>query len=252
MKIHVLSSSSKGNITYIDCGKDKILIDVGLSMKKIEEKLNDLNTSLSEINAIFITHEHTDHIMGLSVILKKYKIKTYINKKSFIAIENKLDNVDKNLFNFIDEQDIKVGDVDIKSIKVSHDANNCFSYVLKYNEYKLTYITDTGYVNNVLKEAMLNSNAIAIESNYDYEMLMLGSYPPIIKNRINGKKGHLSNDDCIKILYHTYSINLEKIYVLHISQENNNVEVVKDKFDKFKKYIFSKYNKEIDVKIIEN
>lgn len=252
MKIHILSSSSKGNITYIDCGEYKILIDVGLSMKKIEEKLNELNTSLSEINAILITHEHSDHIMGLNVILRKYNIKTYINKKSFLTVESKFENVDRNLFEFIEEEEIRIGDIDIRSVKVSHDASNCFSYILNYNNYKFTYITDTGYVNNVLKEAMLNSNAIAIESNYDYEMLMLGSYPPVIKNRINGKKGHLSNEDCIKVLLNTYSNNLEKIYVLHISQENNSVSKVKDKFMKLKRYIYSKYEKEIDVNIIEN
>lgn len=246
MKISVLGSCSKGNSTYIQCGDKKILIDVGFSMKKINEKLGILGTNLSEIDAILITHEHSDHINGLGAILRKYGIKTYINKKSFLAIREKIGNIDKNLIEYIENNKFFIDDVLINPLELSHDAYNCYGYTIEYRDYKFGYVTDTGYINNVVKHACMKCNAIAIESNYDYEKLMLGNYPNYLKERIHSKYGHLSNEDAMKFIKNVISNDLKKIYMMHISQENNELEII----EKHIENLYNKDNYDVNIEIV--
>lgn len=250
MEVAVLGSCSKGNSTFIKCGNTKILIDVGYSMKKIKEKLEEIDESIEEIDAILITHEHSDHVGGLGAILRKYNIPTYINYGSYVAIEDKMFKIDNKLFNYIDEGKFRINDINITSLKLSHDANNCFGFKIEYKDISMGYVTDTGYLSNVVKEELKNIDIIAVESNYEYENLMLGSYPANIKSRINSKKGHLSNLEALRLLKQIASDKLKKVYVMHISQENNDIGLILNNMDIFKKYVYDEYKVDVDIDVI--
>lgn len=225
MKISILGSCSKGNSTYISTGDTRLLIDVGFSMKKINEKLLENNKTLDDIHAILITHEHSDHVLGLSAIMKKYpNIQIYMHFNTYLAIGNKLNGVDIKQIKFIEEGIFYINDTKIEAVSLSHDASFCFGYTVMYNGIKMGYITDTGYISNLVKFAYKDCNVLAIESNYDYEMLITGNYPQYLKSRIHGKRGHLSNEEAIKFIEYIYNSKLDKVYLMHISQENNSIE----------------------------
>ena len=224
MKVAILGSSSSGNSTFISVNDKKILIDVGFSMKKLNEKLSQINENLENIGYIFITHEHSDHIKSLGSILRKYDISVYIHRNSFESIKDKIGKYDLKKINLLDDREIFLDDLLIKNFDLTHDASHCLGYSFEINEKKFTYITDTGYVSKTMKLNCLNSDILAIESNYDLDMLMNGSYPWDIKNRIKSKFGHLSNRDTlnlIKSIYEDNSCKLKKVFLMHLSEENN-------------------------------
>lgn len=221
MRISILGSSSSGNSTFVEVGNVKILIDVGFSLKKTIEKLEEINEKLENIDAIFITHEHGDHIKGLGPIIRKYNISVYIHRKSFNALVDKLGKYDKQLINFLDERRVYLGNAVITNFDLTHDASHCLGYILEENNKKFVYITDSGYVSKIMEISCQNADVLAIESNYDLDMLMSGSYPWDTKNRIKSKFGHLSNNDTLNLLKKVYSNKLKKIYLMHLSEENN-------------------------------
>lgn len=226
MKISVLGSCSKGNSTYIDTGDAKILIDVGFSRKKVNEKLNEIGESLENIDAIFITHEHSDHVQGLPVIMKNYDVDVFMHKHTYKALKSKLNDFSKRI-KIIENGMFKYKNNRIEAILLSHDANACLGYTITNNIAKFGYITDTGRVDNIIRLAYKDCNILAIESNYDRELLAISSYPQSIKDRIKSNYGHLSNEDAIKFIQHVYNQYLDKIYLMHISKENNSIEKIK-------------------------
>lgn len=228
MKFSVLGSSSSGNSSFIEVGDAKFLIDIGFSLKKMEEKLNEIGQSLDLIDAIFITHEHIDHVKCMGPLLRKYNIPIYIHRKSFEVIENKIGKYDINKIKFLDERDIIIKNSYITNFDLTHDSAHCLGYTFSERNKKLVYITDAGYVSKIMEINALNADIIAIESNYDLDLLMMGKYPWDIKNRIKSKMGHLSNKDTINFLKKVISDKLKKIYLLHLSEENNIPAIVKE------------------------
>lgn len=215
MRVVVLSSGSKGNTTFIESGNTKILIDAGNSCKYIVNSLKGIGIEASELDGIFITHTHSDHIKGLKVFLNKYNIKVYCSVKMM----DELDFVSN--YELISEGVISLGDLNINIIKTSHDVSESFGYVLENNNKSIVYVTDTGYINNKYFPILTNRNIYIFESNHDIEMLNNGSYSFDLRKRILGDKGHLSNYDSALYLSKFIGSDTKCVMLAHLSEENN-------------------------------
>ena len=224
MKFSVLGSSSSGNSSFIEMGNKRFLIDAGFSGKKTLEKLESINRNINDINGILITHEHSDHIQGLGVLSRKHDIPIYISRQSYGCIREKIGKIEEKNLNFI-EQDLIFGECFVKSFDVMHDAERCLGFSFEYNNKKLTYASDIGFADKVVKENFRDSDVIVLESNYDLNMLMNGPYHWNLKNRVKSKNGHLSNGEAAKLIMEVATSRLKKVYLLHISGDNNTPEL---------------------------
>lgn len=224
----VLASGSTGNSTFIETEKGSVLVDVGLSCKKTDETLNQIGRSLQDINAIFITHEHSDHIKGLKVIAKKYDIPIYANAKTWDAIERKdiiIRSEQKFHFNPLEEKEI--AGLNVQSFNVSHDAVDPQFYTFSQNNKKISLITDTGYVSDTMKGIIRESDVFLFESNHDVDMLRMGRYPWNTKQRILSDVGHVSNEDAAHAMKDVITSNTKRIYLGHLSLDNNIKELAR-------------------------
>lgn len=215
MKVSVLSSGSKGNTTYIETKETKILIDAGNSSKYILNTLTELNINPQEIDAILITHIHSDHIKGLQVLLKNINPCVYMTEKMRLY----LDYI--NNYKIIDEDIIEIKDLKINVIKTSHDTDDSVGYIINNENKSIVYITDTGYINQKYFDILKNREIYIMESNHDIEMLNNGKYPFELRQRILSDKGHLSNYDSAKYLSKFIGNKTKYILLAHLSEENN-------------------------------
>lgn len=215
MKVIVLASGSRGNCTYIEYNNTKILIDIGLSCLALEKTLNNYGVSSYDLDAILITHTHSDHVKGLKTYVKKHDTPIYMSG----LMEEDLDfNIDS--LSYIDNPTIQIKDLVINVIKTSHDTTDSNGYIVTGDK-GLVYITDTGYINKKYFNAIYNKDIYVFESNHDIELLMNGKYPHHIKTRILGDRGHLSNKDSAYYLSHLIGDNTKHIILAHLSEENN-------------------------------
>lgn len=221
MLVSVLASGSKGNSTLIQTEKLNILVDAGMNLKYIREKLEDIGIGLCDINYIFLTHTHKDHIGALSTFVKKYKPIVCMGRKMFEDLEYLKDYED--IIILLDSLDLEELHVDI--INTSHDASESKGFIFTSNNSSLVYITDTGYINNKYFNKIYNKNMYIIESNHDVEMLMHGKYPKWLKQRVLSDKGHLSNHACSLYLSKLIGNNTKKVILAHLSHENNTEEI---------------------------
>ena len=219
MDIVVLASGSKGNVSYITSSTTKILIDIGLNLKSVESKLDEINVNPSSIDAIILTHTHSDHICGLKMFIKKYNPKIYLSAKMYNELTFDLDNYE------IIDNEFKINDIDIKVFKLSHDTSDSNGYIISSNNKSIVYITDTGYINNKYFEMLKNKEIYVIESNHDVKMLMNGNRPYYIKQRILGDSGHLDNTKCSNYLANFIGNKTKKIILIHLSEDNNTSEI---------------------------
>lgn len=237
MQISVLGSGSKGNSTFIEVEGLKILVDAGFSCKKTEERLEKIGKKLSDISAILLTHEHSDHINGAGIIARKYDIPLYITSESFQVAEEKLGKLDKTLIKFIDKDFILENKLKVSPFDVMHDAERTVGFRIESElNKKIAISTDIGCINNIVREAFKDIDAMVIESNYDYNMLMNCPYPWELKARVKSRNGHLSNNDCAKFIKEMYEDKIKKIFLAHVSKDSNNPYIIKrtldDEFDR--------------------
>lgn len=227
MKICQLASGSKGNSCYIESKETSILIDLGINCKETERKLQNINVDPKKIEAIFITHTHSDHVDGLRVFTKKYKTKVYITEKMLKELDGKIQD-----YEFI-EKETTIKDIKITAFKTSHDAEDSNGYLVESDNKSLVYITDTGYINIKNHKLLKNRNIYILESNHDVDMLMNNPhYPYHIKQRILGDKGHLSNKDSAYYLKKFIGDNTKYIVLAHLSEHNNTDELALQEFNK--------------------
>lgn len=216
MKVKVLASGSKGNCTYIECDDTKILIDAGISYQQIKASLEEINVSINDIKILLLTHSHNDHIKGLSTLLKKTNITLFLAASVYEDIYKKI-----TIDNFhIIEDEFVLGKIEIKPFHLSHDVS-CYGFIISHNNKELVYITDTGYLNKKYYPMLSNKDIYIIESNHDEKMLMDGPYPFILKQRIIGDKGHLSNLTTARILSNIIGPKTKYVFLAHISEHNN-------------------------------
>lgn len=219
-----VASGSSGNCIYVGSDDTHILIDAGISKKKTEIGLNANNIDLKDISAIMITHEHIDHINGLGVISRKYEIPIYATEKTIIEIENnkKIGVIPQGLFHIVTEDEhFAVGDLDICPFKISHDAIQPVGYRVGCNGKSVAVATDMGKYDDYIIDNLSGLDAIVIEANHDVRMLLAGSYPYHLKQRILGDKGHLSNETSGRLINEILHDQMKHIMLGHLSKENN-------------------------------
>ena len=212
MKVSVLASGSKGNCTYIETAQTKILIDLGTSSLYVERALKEMQVDPHDIQAIFLTHTHVDHISGLRVFLKKYHPTVYLTA---IMREELQQTLVLNDYQYI-ESEVIVDDLSIQPVKTSHDTEDSQGYVLESAGHSLVYLTDTGYLNVQNHPLLMDKEMYVIESNHDVNLLMSGRYPFHIKQRILGDRGHLSNDQCAYYLAKLIGSHTKHKPILHL------------------------------------
>lgn len=224
MKLASISSGSKGNCILVENKDTSILVDAGISKKRIEEGLEFFEKKPDDINGIVITHEHSDHIKGLGVLLRKYKIPVYGTEKTirYILNSSSLGKIDSDLFYVIrPENNFAIGDVELMPVHISHDAVDPVCYRFSAGDKSCAVVTDLGEYDQRLVSYMQKLNAVLIESNHDIGMLQTGPYPYHLKQRIWGSKGHLSNETCGRLINDIISDDLRHIILGHLSEENN-------------------------------
>lgn len=221
-KVSMLASGSSGNCTYIETPKRKILVDCGLSGKKIQALMNQVGRDLAEVDTVLVTHEHRDHVHGLGVLARRYGFDVYANEATWRAMPTTIGEIkteQKHIFEM--GEVLTLGDVDVQSFGVSHDAAAPQFYSFHYENKQFVMLTDTGYVSDRLRGLLKNADAYLIESNHDLELLRMGRYPWSLKQRILGNHGHLSNDDGALAVAEMIGDNTKRIYLGHLSQDNN-------------------------------
>ena len=222
MKIYILGSGSKGNSTLVQVGNKNILIDVGFSFKSLTEKLKQINVFLKDIDYVFITHDHSDHISGLKVLLNKTNAKVYIDERIISSYDYILGR--ENVVKLLDENVIE-GNILVKSVPTSHDATSSCGYLIECDNESMVLVTDTGYIHEKHLSYLKNKNYYLIESNHNVEMLRNGRYPIKTQQRILSPEGHLSNEYSAMYMTKLLGEDTRKIVLCHLSEENNTEEL---------------------------
>lgn len=226
LRVCSLYSGSSGNSTLIAGEKSKILIDCGVSAKAEEMALYNVGVRAESIKGIFITHEHSDHIKGVGIMSRRYNIPIYANEKTWEAMETKIGDVSLSCKRVIKtNSEIYIDDMCISNFNTSHDAADPVSYTVTKNDKKVSILTDTGYVSKDMMNAIVGSQLVLLESNYDTDMLAGCTYPLSLKQRIAGRKGHLSNNMCSETILRLMDSNIKYILLSHLSKESNTPDV---------------------------
>jgi len=218
-----LYSGSSGNSLLVETENSKILIDAGMSCKKIEEALHSIEVEPSSINAILVTHEHSDHVKGISTISKKFDIPVFATKETFDAMPTHTEKISEKNINFFNPSEkFYIKDLEILPFSIPHDAANPCGFNIKKDKKQISIATDIGHMTKSILNHLEGSEFILLESNYDTEVLRCCSYPFKLKTRIAGDTGHLSNTMAGKtISYLSKNSNLNTAMLGHLSKESN-------------------------------
>lgn len=215
-------SGSSGNCIFISDQKTNILVDAGVSGRTIEASLDSYGYSAKDVDAILITHEHTDHIKGVGVLSRKYNIPVYANKKTWESMMPLVGCIDtQNIKKFKTNSQFEIGNIGIKAFDIPHDAAEPVGFNFFVKGKKITTATDIGHVNKGLIENLKHSDILLVESNHDVEMVKVSRYPYFLKQRILGDNGHLSNESTGNLLCELVEHGVNKVLLGHLSKENN-------------------------------
>lgn len=217
-----LYSGSSGNSLFVESQNTKLLVDAGVSCKKIETALNDINIDPSSLDGILVTHEHTDHVQGLGTLSKKFDLPVFVNQKTLDAMPKQKDKLsDNNIKIFKVSENFEIGDLKIHPFSIPHDAANpCGFNIFKDNK-KISIATDIGHMTNNILKNLEESLFILLESNYDPEVLRCSAYPFNLKSRIAGPIGHLPNEMAGKTISRLLKSGLKSAMLGHLSKESN-------------------------------
>lgn len=217
--ISSLNSGSNGNCYYVGNEEEAVLIDAGLSCRETERRMNKLGLSMNKVKAIFISHEHTDHISGLQGISKKFRLPVYLSSLTF---KNCTPSIEPALARFFEHPaSITIGALRIDAFKKSHDAIDPYSFMVSGGGVNIGVITDIGYACDQVTYCFSRCDAAFLESNYCEEMLAEGNYPHHLKRRISGRQGHLSNSQALELFLKCRSEKLQVLVLSHLSHNNN-------------------------------
>ena len=255
MLVSILCSGSEGNSVLIRTDKRKILIDCGMNNKYIKDSLEEVGVNEEDIDSIFITHSHSDHIGALKVFLNKNHPRVYVDEKMF----------EDSALEFLKEYDnlefakgpFELDDLNVEIFKTSHDAPGSRGYIMTSGNKSVVYCTDTGYINHKLFDKLSNKTLYIFESNHDIEMLMHGRYPSWLKKRVSSDTGHLSNHQAGFYLSKIIGEDTKKVVLAHISKENNTPEIaledvkseLKENDVKFNNFLVAKQRERLDIEI---
>ncbi|MBU1368284.1 MAG: MBL fold metallo-hydrolase [Bacteroidetes bacterium] len=223
-----LASGSSGNSYYVGYGEEGILIDAGISARRIVKALADNGVSIGQVKAVFVTHDHGDHIKGLAVLANKYQLPVMATEACLQGIMRHYLASEINpelLVPISTNQKYLLSGLEISAFKVSHDGAGNVGFHLRNSYASLTLATDLGYINQEAIKFLKKASVIILESNYDEEMLEYGKYPYHLKQRIKGDQGHLSNTDAANFLKSHFHKGIKKVFLCHLSQHNNSPEL---------------------------
>ncbi|MDD2585112.1 MAG: MBL fold metallo-hydrolase [Syntrophomonadaceae bacterium] len=219
MQVHVLASGSTGNAVFFQFGHTKILVDAGISTRRIEKGLAEVGVKAGDLDGVLITHEHTDHIKGLDVLIRRYEIPVYARSKTWgmIKCRDKFSPCCRVEM----PESFDIGGVKVEPFSTPHDAVDPVGFCFYYQQGKYVLATDLGIVTPSVAEALTLADVAVMESNHDLEMLIMGPYPGFLKQRIRGNNGHLSNHDAGKVLASIPRKKGMQVFLAHLSQQNN-------------------------------
>jgi len=222
MKFCSLYSGSSGNSLFISSGSTKLLVEAGLSAKRIIAALDSIGENPSEISAILVSHEHSDHIKGAGILSRKFNLPIYASEGTWRAMEGMIGTVSEcNKITFSSYTPFQIGDIVVTPFPIPHDANEPVGYSFCACGKKVTVATDIGHISMELLSSFEDSDLLLLESNHDLEMLKVGPYPWPLKKRIAGKHGHLSNDVAGEVIAYMAQKGTKKFLLGHLSKENN-------------------------------
>ncbi|WP_442602482.1 MBL fold metallo-hydrolase [Paenibacillus sp. KN14-4R] len=228
LRFTVLASGSTGNAMVVATEETKVLVDAGLSAKKLESLMNEQGVTGSELDAIYVTHEHSDHIKGLGALARKHKLPIYANEKTWEALNRQIGEIAEENRKVMDTGTmVDLGDLKVESYGISHDAAEPVGYCFYQGEKKLSLATDLGYMSSKVKDKLVDSDAIVLETNHDVELLRMGHYPWNIKRRILGDMGHLSNEAAADGLCDVLSGQTKAVYMAHLSRDHNMLDLAR-------------------------
>lgn len=244
-----LYSGSSGNSLFLETPNSKILIDAGESAKKITEALSLIDVNVNELDAVIVTHEHSDHIKGLGTLSKKYNIPIYASEKTWDAMPEQSSKIsENNKYKFNLKEAFEIKDLKILPFNIPHDASEPCGFNIEYGNKKLSIATDIGHMTSEIIHYLENSSFILLESNYDPEILKCSKYPYSLKQRIAGPNGHLSNSDAGKTISYLMKTGLKNVMLGHLSKESNFPELAyKTVIEKLMEENFNENNISINI-----
>lgn len=228
MRINILGSSSAGNSTLLAAGSTRVLLDAGFSARETKQRLNAIGEDIARISAMVITHEHADHIRGVPVLTRSLGIPVFISRQALDAwiYVKSGDSVETK--NFIAaEQPFEIGDFTFHPFTVPHDAAETLAFTIEAQGIKVGYVTDLGYMPQMVVQHLKGCDAIVLEANHDLEMLRLGPYPWSLKQRVMSRHGHLSNEEMARFLREDFDGRAQYIILAHLSRKNNHPEIAR-------------------------
>jgi phosphoribosyl 1,2-cyclic phosphodiesterase len=231
VKFCPLASGSSGNSAYIGTENTHILIDAGLSSKKLILLLDSIGVEASKLDAIFLTHEHGDHIEGVGVLSRRFNIPIYATDIMWEKIDKKLlvgrisINNRKEVYK---QEQIIINDIVLNSFEIPHDSVDAVGYTVNVHNYKICIATDFGHLTDTIIDNLQNSHILLLDCNHDSEMLQNGAYPKHLKDRIAGDFGHLSNVEVANLIVKVNNSALKHVFLGHLSNENNNPILAKE------------------------
>jgi phosphoribosyl 1,2-cyclic phosphodiesterase len=223
-----LNSGSNGNCYYVGNNNEAILVDAGISCRETEKRMQRLSLSMEKVKAIFISHEHSDHIKGVSVLSSKYKLPVYITRETLK--QSRLFLTQDLIRSFDPHQEIEIGELSVKAFPKLHDAVDPNSFIVSGNGVKVGVLTDIGSACEHVIDNFKDCHAAFLEANYDEEMLEKGNYPYYLKERIASNKGHLSNKQALEIFMQYKPEFMSHLILSHLSKDNNCPQLVKELF----------------------
>ncbi|MCX2574440.1 MBL fold metallo-hydrolase [Pedobacter sandarakinus] len=223
-----INSGSNGNCYYVGNNTEAVLVDVGLTCKEVERRMERLGLSMNSIKAIFISHEHSDHIKGLAVLAKKYKLPVYISTATYKSSRLSID--ESQIFNLSHTQKITIGNLEITAFSKFHDAADPYSFTIACCDVRVGVFTDIGAVCDRLISQFKTCHAAFLEANYDVEMLERGAYPYFLKRRITSGYGHLSNKQALELFLNHRPSYMSHLLLSHLSKDNNDPALVEQLF----------------------
>lgn len=219
-----LASGSKGNSIYVGSKNTKILIDAGLSAKATQERLAQINVDIKEIDAILITHDHTDHILGLKVLAMKHGIPVLANSETAKGIVNYLKGSCPKFKIFSTGETFEFGDMEIHPFSIQHDTLDPVAFTIKVENLKLGFCADLGFATSLVQNKLRDCDYLYLEANHEPSMVHSSARPMIYKQRVLSRTGHLSNEACGQLLCEVAHSNLKHIHLAHLSSECNTPE----------------------------